>query len=75
MCKRSHTTKHLPGWNVQTTEFGTTWTTPTGNTYSSIRPDHGYGHKLSSPMILDNESVMERHLSKLLARPSLHRRQ
>lgn len=81
LCKRSHTTKHLPGWKVETTGSGTVWTTPTGHTYASRRPDlHGYGPKRHVPNILDTESAMEHRLSTFLyrpglAQPSLHRRQ
>ncbi len=76
LCKRSHTTKHLPGWRVDTTGTDAIWTTPTGHQYRSERPDlRGYGPKKSSPKILDDESAMEHHLAKLLSRPSLHRRQ
>ena len=55
---------------------GTVWTTPTGHTYTSRRPDLcGYGPKRQVPNILDNESAMEHRLSKILAKPSLHLRQ
>ena len=55
---------------------GTVWTTPTGHTSTFTRHDlNGYGPKRHVPNILDTESALEHRLSKLLAKPSLHRRQ
>ena len=81
LCKRSHTTKHLPGWRVDNSTHGTVWTTPTGHTYTSTRHDlNGYGPKRHVPNILDTESALEHRLSTFigtrgLVKPSLHRRQ
>lgn len=38
LCKRSHITKHLPGWHVRSDGKATLWTTPTGHTYRSDPP-------------------------------------
>ena len=38
LCKRSHTLKHQPGWNVTTRGRDTIWRTPTGHTYTSPTP-------------------------------------
>lgn len=38
VCKRSHTMKHLPGWNITTRGRDTIWRTPTGHTYVSPTP-------------------------------------
>lgn len=38
LCKRSHTIKHQPGWQVTGTGKITKWTTPTGHTYTSTPP-------------------------------------
>jgi hypothetical protein len=38
LCRRSHTLKHQPGWNVTTNGRDTTWRTPTGHTYTSPTP-------------------------------------
>jgi len=38
LCKRSHTLKHLPGWNVTSRGRDTIWRTPTGHTYTSPAP-------------------------------------
>lgn len=35
LCKRSHTIKHLPGWQVVGTHLDVCWTTPTGHRYHS----------------------------------------
>ena len=76
LCKRSHTTKHLPGWRVDLSPAGTVWTTPTGHTYTSKRPDlAGYGPKRSIPLILDDESAMEHRLTTYIGHKDLHRRQ
>ena len=48
LCKRSHTLKHLPGWHVTGNGQITTWTTPTGHTYTSkpppVLPRNDLGH-------------------------------
>ncbi|KAA1376286.1 HNH endonuclease signature motif containing protein [Aeromicrobium fastidiosum] len=38
LCKRSHTIKHQPGWQVTGDGKITKWTTPTGHTYTSTPP-------------------------------------
>ena len=38
LCRRSHTLKHQPGWNVTTGAPDTIWRTPTGHTYTSPAP-------------------------------------
>ena len=38
LCKRSHTLKHQPGWNVIPDGKATIWTTPTGHQYRSNPP-------------------------------------
>ena len=38
LCRRSHTLKHQPGWNVSTRGRDIIWRTPTGHTYASPTP-------------------------------------
>ena len=38
LCRRSHTLKHQPGWNITTQGRDTIWRTPTGHTYTSPAP-------------------------------------
>jgi hypothetical protein len=41
LCRRSHTFKHLPGWNVTRTNTGDLrWRTATGHTYTSKTPPY-----------------------------------
>src|SRR5665648_741781 len=76
LCKRFHTTKHLPRWRVRANKTGTVWTTPTGHRYDAVRPRlSDYGPKLSMPKVLDDESAMEHKLRKTIGRATLHRRQ
>lgn len=76
LCKRSHTTKHLPRWRVEATKSGTIWTTPTGHRYESRRPKFaGYGTKMRIPKILDTESVPERQIRDAIGQHRIHRRQ
>lgn len=39
LCGRSHTIKHLPGWNVRAEGDEVAWRTPTGHRYRSTTPD------------------------------------
>ena len=76
LCKRSHTTKHLPRWRVEATKSGSVWTTPTGHRYDTTRPRlGGDGPKMSKPKVLDDESSMEHKLRKTIGIGTLHRRQ
>ncbi len=76
LCKRSHTTKHLPGWQVKTGIDETIWVTPTGHHYTARRrkfADHG--PTMCIPKVLDNESPMEYRLSQIIGNSIMRRRQ
>ena len=76
LCKRSHTTKHLPLWQVEATKSGSVWTTPTGHRYDTTRPRLGGDSPTpGKPKILTGESTMEYKLSKTIGCGTLHRRQ
>lgn len=42
LCRRSHTLKHQPGWNIRTEGRATIWRTPTGHEYRSPPPLLGH---------------------------------
>ena len=71
-CRRSHTTKHLPGFTIRREDIGTgahqlVWTTPTAHTYTSQRPPPlGHGPHVATPKTPPGTSVAERHLQRLI---------
>jgi len=71
-CRRSHTTKHLPGFTIRAHNTPTgvrelTWTTPTAHTYTSRRPPPlGHGPHVATPKTPPGTSVAERHLQRLI---------
>ncbi|MGH3322035.1 MAG: DUF222 domain-containing protein [Streptosporangiaceae bacterium] len=72
-CRRSHTTRHLPGWQVACVDFDgdapkvLEWTTPTGHRYRSRRPRPlGHGPPVTVPRTGPGESAAEHRLRKHL---------
>lgn len=73
-CRRSHTVRHLPGWQVSCRTFDEDepqvleWNTPTGHRYRSRRPAPlGHGPPAAVPREQPPESVVEDRLLLAIA--------